>query len=54
MSLAKESRSVSGTAVNDGNAAERELRPDERSLVLGQYVSLSPVALLPTFKFVLV
>ena len=47
---AKESRSASGTAVDDVNAAQMELR----SLDLGQYVSVSPVTLLPTFKFFLV
>ena len=40
---AKESHSVSGTAGDDENAALRGLRPDERSLDLGQYVSVSPV-----------
>jgi hypothetical protein len=58
---AKESCIVSGTTVDNGNAAQRELRPDERSLQLnldqmtdlGQYVSVSPVTLLPTFRFFL-
>ena len=50
---AKESRSVSGTTGDDRNAAQRELRPNESSLDLGQYLSVSPVTFLPTFKFFL-